>query len=62
MNTSEEFPNIYKNLIERFLISFPVVTKTPWQLRPRKKIKKLQTAKIIIKLYISEKLVKKQSF
>ena len=49
------------NFIERFLISFPVMTKTPWQLRPRK-TEKLQTAKIIIKLYMSEKLVKKQSF
>ena len=37
MNTSEEVPNIYTNFIERFLISFPVMTKTPWQLRPRKK-------------------------
>ena len=62
MNISEEFPNIYMNFIEKFPVSFPVMTKTPWQLRPRKKTEKLQTAKIIIKLYISEKLVKKQSF
>ena len=29
--------------------------------KTQKKVKKLQTAKIIIKLYVSEKLVKKQS-
>ena len=51
MNTSEEFPSIYMNFIERFLASFPVMTS--------EKNEKLQTAKIIIKLYISEKLVKK---
>ena len=65
MNTSDESPNIYIHFIERFLISFPVMTKTPWQLRPPpppKKNEKLQTAKIIIKLYISEKLEKKKSF
>ena len=62
MNTSEEFPNIYMNFIERFLISFPVMTKTPWQLDPPQKTEKLQTTKIMLKLYISEKLVKKQSF
>ena len=63
MNTSDEFHNIYMNFIERFLISFPVMTKLgAMTVKTQKKTEKLQMAKIIIKLYISEKLVKNQSF
>ena len=32
LNTLEEFSNIYKNFIEKFLASFSVMTKRPLQL------------------------------
>ena len=47
------------NFIKKFLASFAVMTKT---VMTQENFEKLQTAKIIIKLYISEKLVKKQPF
>ena len=50
------------NFIERFLISFPCDDEDAITVKTKKRTEKLQTAKITIKLYISEKPVKKQSF
>ena len=45
MITSEEFQNIYMNFIERFLISFPVMTKDAMTVKTQKKLKNYKLLK-----------------